>query len=132
MTVRSWALVRFCVARMPCEFATESCSAAVENEPKARTPTASAAEITARTPSARCSGVAPAVPSDQAAGMSLIGVGSGRPPQSSSSAELRAIAVAVSASRRRPSSSTRFELATPTRLPIATRRFSAPLVSATF
>ena len=50
---------------------------AVENEPNARTPAASAAAITARTPSARRSGVAPAVPSDQAAGMSVIGVGSG-------------------------------------------------------
>src|SRR6185369_5616725 len=114
------------------EFATASSSADVENEPKARTPASSAAAMTARTPAARCSGVALAVASDQPAGSSWIGVGSGRPPQSSSSAEFRAIAVAVSASRRSPSSSSRFELATPTRFPIATRRLRPPFVSATF
>src|SRR5258705_315064 len=132
MTVRSWALVRRWVARIPCEFATDRCSAAVEYEPNALTPAESAAAITARPPPARCSGLAPAVPSDQAAGSSVIVVGSGRPPQSSSSAEFRAIEVAVSASDRSPSSSTRLEPATPIRLPIATRRFNEPLVSATF
>ena len=117
---------------MPCELAIARCSAEVENDPKARTPASSAAAMTARTPSARSSGVASAVPAAQPAGRSVIGVGSGRPAQSSSSALFRAIATAVSASRRRPSSSSRFDDATPTRFPIATRRFNAPLVSATF
>ncbi len=74
-------------------------SVAVENDPYEMTPAASAAAITARTPSARSSGVALAVASANDAGISRIGVGSGRPPQSWSSAELRAIAPAVSASR---------------------------------
>ena len=117
---------------MPFEFATAITSVAVENEPYEMTPAASAAAITARTPSARSSGVAPAVASANDAGISRIGVGSGRPPQSSSSAELRAIAPAVSASRRSPSSSTRLLDATPTRRPTTNRRLISAFVSATF
>ena len=79
---------------MPAEFATATASASVENEPKAVTPTASAAAMTARTPSARNSGVASAVPSAQAetAARDDASIGAGRPAQSSSSSQLRAIA----------------------------------------
>ena len=88
--------------------------------------------MTARTPSARSSGVAPAVVSAQPAGRSRIGVGSGRPPQSSSSAELRAIAAARLGEAPQPLVVERFVDATPTRLPIANRRLTSPFVSATF
>ena len=66
------------------------------------------------------------------AATSRISVGPGRPPQSSSSSTTRAIAAAFSASRRRPSASVRPDDATPTRLPMTTRRLIVTLVSATF
>src|SRR4051794_36400839 len=88
--------------------------------------------MTARTPSARISGVAVAVAVAYPSGTSRIEVGPGSPPQSSSSSELRAIAAARSANRRRPSSSERFVDATPTRFPATNRRFTWTFHSDTF
>ena len=88
--------------------------------------------MTARAAAARNSGVAIAVASAKAAGTSRMGVGSGRPPQSWSSATLRAIAPAFDASRRSPSSSIRPLDATPIRRPATNRRLTLTFVSATF
>src|SRR5947207_3361130 len=120
--VRSWA------ARTPFEFATAMVSTPVANEPYATTPASSAAPMTARAAAARNSGVALAVASANAAGTSRMGVGSGRPAQSSSSATLRAIAAAFDASRRSPSSSTRPLDATPIRRPATNRRLTLTFV----